>query len=228
MNLCEGVITSTNKMVDELKKYKGLICLDRNIASKELIQLSQESMQNNRQNNRFVKIGYFSGSITHNENFNLIKNDLLQIMNDFNNVELHLVGHIDLPKEFIIYKDRIVLHDYVDWKELPKLISQVDINLAPLKKSIFNEAKSEIKWIEAALVKVVTVASNIGAFKDMIQDGKTGVLCEDNQWFIKLKNLIQDEQSRVTIADNAYCYVLENCTTQSTNSEILQILIKGE
>lgn len=228
MNLCDGVITSTNKMVDELKNYKGLICLDRNIASKELIQLSQESMQNNRQNNQFVKIGYFSGSITHNENFNLIKNDLLQIMSDFNNVELHLVGHIDLPKEFIIYKDRIVLHDYVDWKELPKLISQVDINLAPLKKSIFNEAKSEIKWIEAALVKVVTVASNIGAFKDMIQDGKTGVLCEDNQWFMKLKNLIQDEQSRVTIADNAYCYVLENCTTQSTNSEILQILIKGE
>ncbi|MCJ0565734.1 glycosyltransferase, partial [Enterococcus cecorum] len=155
--------------------------------------------------------------IKQNENFNLIKNDLLQSMNDFNNVKLHLGGHIDLPKEFIIYKDRIVLHDYVDWKELPKLISQVDINLSALKKSICNEAKSEIKWIEAALVKVVTVASNIGAFKDMIQDGKTGVLCEDNQWFIKLKNLIQDEQSRVTIADNAYCYVLENCTTQSTN-----------
>lgn len=228
MNLCDGVITSTNKMVDELKNYKDLICLDRNIASKELIQLSQESMQNNRQNNQFVKIGYFSGSITHNENFNLIKNDLLQLMNDFNNVELHLVGHIDLPKEFIIYKDRIVLHDYVDWKELPKLISQVDINLAPLKKSIFNEAKSEIKWIEAALVKVVTVASNIGAFKDMIQDGKTGVLCEDNQWFMKLKNLIQDEQSRVTIADNAYCYVLENCATQSASSDILQLLIKGK
>lgn len=228
MNLCDGVITSTNKMVDELKNYKDVICLDRNIASKELIQLSQESMKNNRQSNQFVKIGYFSGSITHNENFNLIKNDLLQLMNDFNNVELHLVGHIDLPKEFIIYKDRIVLHDYVDWKELPQLISQVDINLAPLKESIFNEAKSEIKWIEAALVKVVTVASNIGAFKDMIQDGNTGVLCDDNQWFMKLKTLVQDKQSRVTIADNAYCYVLENCTTQSTNSEILQILIKGE
>lgn len=228
MNLCDGVITSTNKMVDELKNYKDVICLDRNIASKELIQLSQESMKNNRQSNQFVKIGYFSGSITHNENFNLIKNDLLQLMNDFNNVELHLVGHIDLPKEFIIYKDRIVLHDYVDWKELPQLISQVDINLAPLKESIFNEAKSEIKWIEAALVKVVTVASNIGAFKDMIQDGNTGVLCDDNQWFMKLKNLIQDEQTRVTIADNAYCYVLENCATQSASSDILQLLIKGK
>lgn len=228
MNLCDGVITSTNKMVDELKNYKDVICLDRNIASKELIQLSQESMKNNRQSNQFVKIGYFSGSITHNENFNLIKNDLLQLMNDFNNVELHLVGHIDLPKEFIIYKDRIVLHDYVDWKELPQLISQVDINLAPLKESIFNEAKSEIKWIEAALVKVVTVASNIGAFKDMIQDGNTGVLCDDNQWFMKLKTLVQDKQSRVTIADNAYCYVLENCSTQSASSDILQLLIKGK
>ena len=48
---------------------------------------------------------------------------------------------------------------------LPALISEVDINLAPLVDSIFNRAKSEIKWIEAALVKVPTVASKIGAFQ---------------------------------------------------------------
>ena len=62
----------------------------------------------------------------------------------------------------------------MDWDKLPALISEVDINLAPLVDSIFNRAKSEIKWIEAALVKVPTVASKIGAFSDMVIDGETG------------------------------------------------------
>ena len=54
----------------------------------------------------------------------------------------------------------------MDYKKLPELISKMDINLAPLTESIFNEAKSEIKWIEASLVKTCTIASNLGAFKE--------------------------------------------------------------
>ena len=55
------------------------------------------------------------------------------------------------------------------------VIAEMDINLAPLEDTIFNRAKSENKWIEAALVKVVTIASDVGAFHDCIEDGKTGV-----------------------------------------------------
>ena len=63
------------------------------------------------------------------------------------------------------------------------LIAEVDINLAPLEQSIFNEAKSENKWVEAALVKVPTVASNVGAFQRMIVSGETGILCDtEDEW----------------------------------------------
>ena len=50
-----------------------------------------------------------------------------------------------MPQDMIPYTQRIIVHDYVDWKALPQLISQVDINLAPLVDSVFNRAKSEIK-----------------------------------------------------------------------------------
>ena len=49
------------------------------------------------------------------------------------------------------FENQIVTHDYVDWDKLPALISEVDINLAPLVDSIFNRAKSEIKWIRSCL-----------------------------------------------------------------------------
>ncbi len=36
--------------------------------------------------------------------------------------------------------------------------------------------------MDRSAVKVVTVASNLGAFEEMIQDGVTGVLADDNEW----------------------------------------------
>ena len=59
------------------------------------------------------------------------------------------------------------------------LLHTVDINIAPLVDTLFNRAKSENKWLEAALVEVPTLASNVGAFKTMIQDGKTGFLVQN-------------------------------------------------
>lgn len=76
-------------------------------------------------------------------------------------------------------------------------IASVDINLAPLENSIFNEAKSENKWVEAALVRVPTVASKVGAFEHMIENGVTGMLCDNIQeWENALERLITDKQYR--------------------------------
>lgn len=50
------------------------------------------------------------------------------------------------------------------------------INLASRRRKHLNEAKSENKWVEAALVRVPTVASNFGAFAKMIRDGETGFI----------------------------------------------------
>ena len=81
----------------------------------------------------------------------------------------------------------------------------MDINLAPLTDTIFNRAKSENKWVEAALVQTVTAASNLGAFAEMVQDGEDGVLCRDEaEWLEKLQRLIDDEPARKAIAGRAY------------------------
>ena len=43
----------------------------------------------------------------------------------------------------------------MNWRELPWIIAQTDINLAPLEMdNPFCQAKSEIKFVEAALVGV--------------------------------------------------------------------------
>ena len=209
---CDGAITSTNQLQEELKKYQSKVLLNRNLASDDLIAISSQYIKDYSQASGIVKIGYFSGSISHNENFELIKPAIKQLLKRYSNVQLHIVGILDIPKDMKPFENQIVTHDYVDWDKLPALISEVDINLAPLVDSIFNRAKSEIKWIEAALVKVPTVASKIGAFSDMVIDGETGLLATDDKWFDKLEALVLAPESRQKLAESAYRAVLENCT----------------
>ena len=209
---CDGAITSTNQLQEELKKYQSKVLLNRNLASDELISISSQFIKDYSQVSDIVKIGYFSGSISHNENFELIKPAIKQLLTKYSNVQLHIVGILDIPKDMKLFENQIVTHDYVDWDKLPALISEVDINLAPLVDSIFNRAKSEIKWIEAALVKVPTVASKIGAFSDVVIDGETGLLATDDQWFDKLEALVLSSELRQNLAESAYRAVLENCT----------------
>ena len=209
---CDGAITSTNQLQEELKKYQSKVLLNRNLASDDLIAVSSQYIKDYSQTSDIVKIGYFSGSISHNENFELIKPAIKQLLKKYSNVQLHIVGILDIPKDMKPFENQIVTHDYVDWDKLPALISEVDINLAPLVDSIFNRAKSEIKWIEAALVKVPTVASKIGAFSDVVIDGETGLLATDDQWFDKLEALVLSSELRQNLAESAYRAVLENCT----------------
>ena len=224
LKLCDGAITTTGKLKEELGNYQGLVLLNRNLASRELVEISSRNLhRHDQEENAVVRIGYFSGSITHNENFELVRKDLIKLLKDFGNVELHLVGHLDIPEDFKEFGSRIVTHSFVEWRELPELIAKVDINIAPLVDSVFNEAKSEIKWLEAALVNVPTVASNLGAFKEMIKPDVTGVLVE-NDWYVALKQLIEHGNLRSKIAENARRYVLEWCTTEGTEDELSDYL----
>ena len=86
-------------------------------------------------------------------------------MKKYNDLELWIVGELDVPKELEAYKERIICNDFVAWEELPRLISAVDINLAPLEDSIFNEAKSENKWVEAALIQQSCLGINECLFR---------------------------------------------------------------
>lgn len=214
LKLCDAAITTTERLAEELGHYVPEVFINRNTASEEMCALSKEALKNKTRKDDHVGIGYFSGSLTHNDDFELVLPALTKVMEKYPQVQLHVVGELDLPEALQQYKARVVSHPFVDWKKLPSLIAEVDINLAPLEQSIFNEAKSENKWVEAALVKVPTVASNVGAFQRMIVSGETGILCDtEDEWVEQLSRLVEDKKERERIAENAYRY----CTKKLCN-----------
>ncbi len=242
--LCDGAITTTETLADELRKYVPEVFVNRNVASERMVGLSEKALykknvlptleknqvpkayakqyqltkqQASDADENTVRIGYFSGSITHNDDFTMIMPSLIYAMEAYPFVRLTLMGELDIPPELDHLRDRIDILPFSDWTELPDVICRVDINLAPLCDTLFNRAKSEIKWIEAALVKVPTIASDVGAFAKMIEPGITGLLCSTpDEWTENLLYLIDSPEERTRIGEAAYAYCHEHCVTIGT------------
>ena len=217
LKLCDYAITTTPTLANELKKYVKDVFINRNVASEKMAELSIRALKNIKKDSSKVIIGYLSGSITHNADFELILPTIKKIMENHDNVYLKVVGLLDIPNDLKQFSNRIISEPFVSWKKLPEIIASIDINLAPLEDSIFNKAKSENKWIEAALCKVPTVASNIGAFKEMITDKEDGFLCNtEEDWYDVLEELVSNSELRNKVGESAYSKVIKNNITTYT------------
>ena len=254
LKLCDAAITTTERLATELSKYVPEVFINRNVASEEMVYNSERALyerdvlpdlpeesvsaadmkywrwaREHAREDGVVTIGYFSGSITHNADFELVLPTLVKVLEERPEVQLHIVGDLSIPEPLARFEGRITNEPFCDWKGLPRRIASVDVNIAPLEQTIFNEAKSENKWVEAALVKTPTVASNVGAFKKMIRDGETGILCDDSSsWYQALMTLIESREERERIGCNAYNWVKGHATTLSACQEIGAFIRKIE
>ena len=225
LKLCDYAITTTPTLANELKKYVKEVFINRNVASEKMAELSIRATKNRVKDDSKVVIGYLSGSITHNADFELVLPTITEIMKKYAHVYLKVVGILDLPEELKPFSERILKEPFVSWKKLPDIVASLDINLAPLEDSLFNRAKSENKWVEAALCKVPTVASDIGAFQEMIVDGKDGFLCKNEKdWFSILDKLIVNKELRKKIGEEAYSRVIKNNITTYTGYPLVQFI----
>ena len=86
-----------------------------------------------------------------------------------------MAGPLEIGTEFDKYQSRIKRMAYVPRRENYRNIAGVDINLAPLEiGNPFCESKSELKFFEAGLLGVPTVATATRTFCEAISDGKDG------------------------------------------------------
>lgn len=161
-----------------------------------------------------VTIGYFSGTRTHNTDFNQCAAALIRILESHPNVRLVIVGYLEVGREFTRFGSRVEQHSFVPWQRLSRLFAKVDINLAPLElDNPFTACKSDIKYLEAAIVGIPTVASTVGSFLISIEHGEDGYLCRtEADWLHCLTALVEDPGLRRKVGDLARQKVLDGRT----------------
>ncbi len=168
-----------------------------------------------------VRLGYFSGTASHNRDFATIESPLLRILADYPQVQLVIAGPLVLPQSFEPYADQIERLPFASRSQHFANIGSVDINLVPLEMgNPFCESKSELKWFEAGVVGIPTVAVDNQTYRGAIVPGITGYLAgTEGEWYESLKTLIEDGDLRSKIGEAARVAVLEHYTTASGGSD---------
>jgi hypothetical protein len=150
-----------------------------------------------------VRIGYFSGSATHDADWAQAEPALLEVFRTHPETELWLVGSVAVSPAWNAFGSRVTRIGPLPWTDLPELIAAIDINLAPLEVSPFTEAKSAIKWLEAALVGTPTVATATQPFRDAITDGAGVLVPAGGDWHAPVTALVEDAELRRRVGEEA-------------------------
>ena len=146
-----------------------------------------------------IRIGYFSGTLSHNKDFATITEALVTVLQKYPQVKLSLVGPLETESVLQPFGTRIEALPYVKREEHFANIASVDINVAPLEiGNPFCESKSELKFFEAGIMRVPTVAAATEPYKEAIQNGVDGfVASTTEEWVSALSSLIDDAELRM-------------------------------
>ena len=93
--------------------------------------------------------------------------------------------------------------------EIFKAYDQIDIVVNPRKSSFLTNSVTPLKTLEAMAYKKIVLASDVGGMKELIKDGKTGILFKSGS-IIELKKAllnILDRDDLNEIIDNSYNYI---------------------
>lgn len=185
----------------------------KSIKSKSPSSLSSSSSR--------VRIGYFSGTKSHDRDFAQTEDVLVEIMKKYPNVELVLAGPLEISEKFSNFENRIKRLAFADRAKHLENISSVDINIVPLEVGDpFCESKSELKFFEAGILGVPTVATATRTFWEAIEDGIDGFVAQDSrEWFSKLEKLVIDANLRKSMGEKARQKTIENYTNKNSHNE---------
>lgn len=153
-----------------------------------------------------VRIFYGSGTKAHNADFNdLVAPALAQLMSAHPAVDVVIVGHLKLGDVLDRFADRIMTFPVIsDVATYWGVLACCDINLAVLQPGAVADCKSEIKWLEAAVLQIPSIVSATQTYREVVDDGVDGLIAEGaQQWCTHLHHLVENPEARMRIGQAA-------------------------
>ena len=167
---------------------------------------------------------YASGTYSHKADFMMVEELLFQTLRSHPEVKLSILGAAQ-ASERMLSLDNVSSYPLLPYESMLDFIAKHDMLLVPLEDSIFNRAKSNVKFIEAAAMGVPVLASAVGEFSQSITHGSNGFLAHDvNDWRTLLNEIIQKPKQLKNISKNANQTVKKFYLTTSAEHVLNQFL----
>jgi glycosyltransferase involved in cell wall biosynthesis/SAM-dependent methyltransferase len=226
---CDKAIASTIGLASAMRKagVSEVFIIENALDRQTLISAKKIKAAPNKPKDSVVRIVYGSGTNTHNVDFKEAAAALLHILSTFREVRLRLIGTLDLPEEFAQYQSQIEKIPFCTFDEYLHCLAECDINIAPLEDYIFNDAKSNIKFLEASVLRIPSVCSPRAAFRQAITSGVNGFLCAtQDEWIAALTLLVTDPELREKIGLAAYDSVVTAYSSANIGEQQVLPLLK--
>lgn len=179
----DGIITTTEFLAGQLRdQFDVPVSVIPNFLNSEQWEYSEKQRSDSPRDPDAPIIGYFSGSASHNRDYQIAEDGLKHILITLPQARLRIAGYLEPPASLHEFADRIDRLPFMDFLGLQKAISEVTLNLSPLQHNAFSYSKSELKYFEAAAVGVLTAASPAPVFTDAITHGHNGFLADGLEW----------------------------------------------
>lgn len=233
VEMADHVVVSTEPLKEIVSKVNPYVTVIPNAIDPAIWKV-----KNTKNTDGKIHIGWIA-SASHIADLPVIMEALRDIVKKYDNVHIHFAGMIDMkivdmenPTEDII--NLAVLKSLVErsrmkvdfsalvgrfthhvgtkgYEEFPSFLASLglDIAVAAIENNQFNRAKSNIKWMEHAMLEIPMVLSDVGPYK-CVKHGEDGFLAKTkDDWVKYLSLLIEDAELRKKIGVNAKKATLE-------------------
>lgn len=206
LQLVDHCVASTQTIAVYMRHLcSGSVFVLENCLDEQLLRLGDEAAPANGAMKPWVDIGYGSGTTTHDADFAVAAMALRRILEDCPNVRLFIYGPLNVGEVFSGLENRLIRVPFLKPDDYYRALARFDISIAPLEKSIFNDAKSNIKYLEASVFRVPSVCSPGAAFVEIVQNGENGFLaCDEAEWYAALRKLVEQPELRKRLGVRAH------------------------
>lgn len=216
MRACDNIIVSTPglKALAEAKCGKPTF-LWRNAIDAETMQAAKlaEDARSKRERDAGIVVGYASGSRAHGADFVAAEEAVAALLEKDPDVRLVIAGMHEPSAKLVSFGDRVTFAPFTDYETYIATVAGFDLNLVPLVQDGFNDCKSAIRFLDAAVVGVPSIASNTGDFVNVIEHGKTGFIADGGEsWLPLLECLAGDPALRLKTGQAARQFALTEMT----------------
>ncbi len=219
----DGITTTTEFLADQLRDHFSVpVTVIPNFLNLEQWEFSEKLRAERVTPPAHAPIiGYFSGSASHNRDYQIAEEGLLEILHRYPQARVRIAGYLEPPESFQKFADRVERLRFMDFLGLQKAISEVSLNLSPLQHNAFSYSKSELKYFEAAAAGVLTVASPVPVFRQAISHQENGYLADHLSWPDVLEQALSATPEQVaTRTEAALAHVEATYTPQAQSAHI--------
>lgn len=159
--LFDHVTVSTGPLKDAILRLRpeASVTVLPNVPDYSYIALAKQ-LRVRSANDRIGRIGYFSGTNSHNEDLASVAEPLAEFCSS-KDVEFYLVGPVEIPQPLKSPSVNLRLSKVKSFFDMARDVANCDLVIAPLTSTPFNECKSGIKFMESAVLSVGVVATPI-------------------------------------------------------------------